>query len=320
MLLRLGVWAVMIITRIIPHAGMGNQMFMYAAGLAAASRLNTELLLDNGDFSTSTTQDRPYQLSCFPAITERTASFYDEWNISPRMAAINLISRRRIRRYHVFRRLMRKLASKLLPAGGMYQPKWCSYSADFESVHDDTLLIGYWESENIFAGIKDLVHRKFMFAPECFNPALTAQVRDCNSVAVHVRRGDKAEGSSAFYSTSEQYLKRAIGKISALTDNPRFFVFSDDIEWCRENLRKAYDADYTFIEGQTPPQDMALMTQCKHVIMGPSTFSWWGAWLNDNPNRIIIAPDVNLWYREGAFCYDPEDRKHLLPSDWIKIS
>ena len=313
-----GVWAVMIITRILPHAGMGNQMFMYAAGLAAASRLDTELLLDNGDFSTLTTEDRPYQLSCFPEITERTASFPDKWNISPRVAVVDFISRRRIRRYHIFRRLMRKLAYKLLPAGRMYQPKWYSYSTDFESVHDDTLLIGYWESENIFAGIKDLVRRKFTFAPECFDPALTAQVRACNSVAVHVRRGDKVtKYTNSFYSTSEQYLKRAIGKISGLTDSPRFFVFSDDIDWCRKTLPQIYDTDYTFIEGQTPPQDMALMTQCKHVIMGPSTFSWWGAWLNGNPNKIIIAPDINLWYRKSF--YDAEDRKYLLPTEWIKI-
>lgn len=70
------------------------------------------------------------------------------------------------------------------------------------------------------------------------------------------------------------------------------------------------------VEGQTPPQDMALMSLCRHVIMGPSTFSWWGAWLNEYPGKIVIAPDLNLWYK-GAF--NLEEKKYLLPERWIKI-
>ena len=99
------------------------------------------------------------------------------------------------------------------------------------------------------------------------------------------------------------YITRAIDKIKHLTNEPVFFVFSDDIEWCKENLPRVRNEDYRFIEGQTPPQDMALMTICRHVIMGPSTFSWWGAWLNDNPKKIVIAPDrkINMrWYPHGA--------------------
>ena len=163
------------------------------------------------------------------------------------------------------------------------------------------------------------MRKKFTFAPECFDPALSAQVRACNSVAVLVRRGDKAESKDVFYGTDERYLRSALEKISSLTDSPQFFVFSDDIEWCKSNLPKIHEAHYTFIEGQTPPQDMALMTQCKHVIMGPSTFSWWGAWLNDNPNKIIIAPDINLWFRQLTPARI-EDRKYLLPPEWIKLA
>lgn len=301
---------------------MGNQMFMYAAGLAAASRLNTELVLDNGNFSALTTNDRPYQLSCFPEITERTASFSDVWNISQRRALLSLVERRRIRKYHVLRRLMRKLIRKFWPKGRLFQPEWCSYSPDFENVRDNTLLSGYFESEKVFAGIKPLVRKKFTFAPECFAPELSEKVRTCNSVALHIRRGDKAQ-SLMFYASGDDcayYIRQAAAKLSAMTDSPKFFVLSDDIGWCRENLPKIYEADYTFVEGGTAMQDMALMTRCKHVIAGPSTFSWWGAWLNDNPNKIVIAPDINLWYREGASCYVPEDRQYLLPPEWIKIA
>ena len=329
----------MIIVRIVPGAGMGNQMFMYAAGLAAASRLNTELLLDNADFQYSDRDDRDYQLSFFPEITERSASFIDIWRMSPGTAVMNAISRRQIKKYHIFRRLVRK-SIKIMHLAPIHNKYFTQIAQDgpfpypykssprlfmennahknrFAEIPDNTYLRGHWESEDYFADYADLVRMKFTFAQECFDPKLTAEVRTCEAVAVHVRRGDKAEDNS-FYGSNERYLRLAMEKISGLTFRPRFFVFSDDIEWCRETLPKIHDTDYTFIEGRTPPQDMALMTQCRHVIVGPSTFSWWGAWLNDNPNKIIIAPDINLWYKQLTPSVI-EDRKYLLPREWIKI-
>ena len=303
----------MIIARIIPHAGLGNQMFMYAAGLATAERLNTELRLGAWDFEQRTTSDRPYHLPCFPAITERNASFAEIWKISPRAAVLDNAIRCPMKKRHIFRRVLRKLASKILPEGTVYQPEYCSYAPEFDNISDNTYMVGYWESEMSFAGIKALVRKKFTFPSEYFD----TQFRACNSVAVHVRRTDKAS-EDGFYASNLHYLSEALDTIIHMTDSPKFFVFSDDILWCRENLPKIYPADFTFIEGQTPPQDMALMTKCKHVIMGPSTFSWWGAWLNDNPHKIVIAPDINLWYRQLTNELI-EDRKYLLPSEWLKI-
>lgn len=99
----------MIITRIILCAGMGNQMFMYAAGLAAAKRLNTELRLGTWNFSVLTREGRPYQLNCFPEITEPEASFRETANINLGIALINLLTRKPIRKYHLFRRFLRKI-------------------------------------------------------------------------------------------------------------------------------------------------------------------------------------------------------------------
>ena len=204
---------------------------------------------------------------------------------------MNLLHRKPVRRYHILRRIIRKIAVKFLPERETYAPSW----QEFTNIHDNMYISGWWESEKFFKNIADVVRKKFTFAPECFDPVLSRKVRSCNSVAVHVRRSDKVNHSS-FYASDEEYIRKALEKISALTDDPEFFVFSDDINWCRENLPKIYEAHYNFIEGQTPPQDMALMTICKHVIMAPSTFSWWGAYLNDNPKKIIIAPGSDLWY------------------------
>ena len=297
----------MIITRILPGAGMGNQMFMYAAGLATAERLNTELRLDNSGFSAKIGDNRPYQLSCFPAIKELTASFMDIWKMSPGAAVVKATLRTPPKKYHLFRRLLRRTLSvtNLAPIFHRnivqipqdvpfpYPYKFSRvyvqnrvYKDRFSELPDNTYLVGYWESEDYFSDYADLVRKKFTFPDEYFDTVFTSQVRACNSVAIHVRRTDKVRENDS-QASNLPYLRRALGTIASMTDNPTFFVFSDDIEWCRQNLNKAYDSDYTFIYGQTPPQDMALMTQCKHVIMGPSTFSWWGAWLNLNPETLI---------------------------------
>ena len=228
----------MIIARIIPHAGLGNQMFMYAAGLAAAHRLNTELRLGAWDFEKRTTQDRPYQLSCFPAITEQNASFAETWKISKRMAIMDVILNKPLKKYHIFRRLIRKICSKL-HGHSVYNAAYYSYSPEFENIPDDTCIIGYFESEKIFSGIEELVREKFRFAPEYYSSELCGKVRSCNSVALHVRRGDKV-GNKLFYAPNEGYIKQAIEMISSMTDNPHFFVFSDDIAWCRENIPQIY--------------------------------------------------------------------------------
>ena len=129
-------------------------------------------------------------------------------------------------------------------------------------------------------------------------------------MALHVRRGDKLNTFSQA-PTTKDYYRLAIDKIYELTSKPEFFVFSDELDWCREFLPQVRsDAILHFIDGQTPPQDMALMTKCKHVITAPSTFSWWGAWLNENPDKIIIAPKTP---------YSTERNPDFLPEEWIKI-
>ena len=320
----------MIITRI--SSGMGNQMFMYAAGLAAALRLNTELVLDTSSFDalpphTSSRADRPYQLSCFPYITERKASFRDVRRLSPGLAVVNAINSKPVKKYHLCRRIVQKAITllDLAPADYYYivnLPKDApfpypykfsriciensAHKDKFKYIPDNTYLTGYWESEDYFTDYAEAVRRKFRFPPECFDPSLSERVRACNSVAVHVRRGDKVREDDS-QASNLHYLRHALAKIMSLTENPEFFVFSDDVEWCRKHLCKAHEAEYHFVDGLTVAQDMALMSICNHVIMGPSTFSWWGAWLNENPHKIVLAPDrkINLsWYPRGAILID----------------
>lgn len=143
------------------------------------------------------------------------------------------------------------------------------------------------------------------------------QIRASNSVSLHVRRGDyvsnqkiKKDALTPSGVCTEKYYFNAIEYIQAQIENPEFFVFSDDIEWCRQNLRleSAHYADWNV--GKESFVDMQLMSCCKHNIISNSTFSWWGAWLNGNPGKMVLVPDK--WYYNGHI-------GDILCDDWRKI-
>ena len=137
-------------------------------------------------------------------------------------------------------------------------------------------------------------------------------IENCNAASLHVRRDDYlsttyAYGFGGICTTA--YYQNAIAYMKEKTIDPAFFVFSDDINWCRENL----DVEgATFVDcnhGDESWQDMFLMSKCKHNIIANSSFSWWGAWLNNNTNKIVVAPD--RWWN-GL-------KDDVVPETWIRI-
>jgi hypothetical protein len=137
----------------------------------------------------------------------------------------------------------------------------------------------------------------------------------CESVSLHIRRGDFVSNRK----TNEihgvlplEYYYEAIRLITNQVRNPEFFIFSDDIPWVRENL--LVPKKVNFVEHPTSNrdyEDLILMSNCKHHIIANSSFSWWGAWLSQNPVKRVIAP--REWYRIVI------DTRDLLPEEWIKL-
>lgn len=117
------------------------------------------------------------------------------------------------------------------------------------------------------------------------------KMNDCNSVSIHVRRGDYLRHREIYGNICTRlYYSEAIRIINGQVDDPHFFVFSDDIEWCRQefkSLSKVNFVDWNVLHAYF---DMRLMAQCKHNIIANSSFSWWAAWLNENEGKIIIMP------------------------------
>jgi len=140
-------------------------------------------------------------------------------------------------------------------------------------------------------------------------------IRNLESVSIHIRRGDYANTSLFNYHglTSQTFYQQAIDKISSLLVNPVFYIFSDNASWVEQNLH--FFADVELVSENTSKthyEDFYLMTQCRHNIIANSTFSWWAAWLNPNPDKIVIAP--KKWYNQVKL-----DTSDLIPPEWIRL-
>ncbi len=133
-----------------------------------------------------------------------------------------------------------------------------------------------------------------------------------NSVAIHVRRGDYKNSRFTLLDIETYYLK-AIEKIKEQVKNPKFYIFSNDIDFVKTHFSKM-DIDSEIVDinsGQQSFMDMVLMSNCKHNIIANSSFSWWSAWLNENPDKIVIAP--KKWYSQNIPMND------MIPNGWVLV-
>jgi len=179
------------------------------------------------------------------------------------------------------------------------------------------IYIGGWHSEKYFKTKEQLIRNTFQFDQSLLNRLSSKyleKIMSENSISVHIRRGDFL---SAYHSKiygnvcSLSYYNKAIKLITDKIANPSFYVFSNDISWIKENLTIP---NPTYVEHNTNEdswQDMYLMSQCKHHIIANSTFSWWGAWLGENKNKMVVAPDRFVSTKETP---------DIFPEEWIKIN
>lgn len=160
---------------------------------------------------------------------------------------------------------------------------------------ENAYLSGYWQCEKYFSDIGDKIRDDFVFPADLSKEgtALEEEIKNTESVAVHIRRGDYLEeGNYKVYGNicTLEYYKKALSYIKRRCSHPRFFMFSNDIGWVRENL---YERGMVLAgsSGNRPDyEDMYLMSICRHNIIANSSFSWWGAWLNRNANKMVISP------------------------------
>src|ERR1035437_4734369 len=160
---------------------------------------------------------------------------------------------------------------------------------------------GYWQSEMYFDSIEAKVRKSFVFELNLLNNSslkMLKEIENSNAVSIHIRRGDYLDHLDVFGNICTlEYYNKALKYLDEKLENCTYYIFSDDAEWVRANfklLNRYIVIDFN--KGTDSWQDMFLMSKCKHNIIANSTFSWWGAWLNNNPEKIIIAP--KLWRKD----------------------
>ncbi len=291
----------MIVVKLI--GGLGNQMFQYAAGKALALRHHTEVKVDTIELESDPEgkfTKRHFELGIFEA--KITVASKEEINAFSNLGK-NKFKRELQRRFpFLFNRMM------AVESGTPYHTEFTKYPKH-------TYLSGFWQSELYFKDVAQDIKKDFTFGAKIVdrNKELLAKISGVNSVSVHVRRGDYVSNANAhqFHGLcSLDYYNQAISLLSNKQDAIELFVFSDDIAWCKENLK--YDFPVNFVETNDAHSDMYLMSLCKHNIIANSSFSWWGAWLNNNSQKIVVAP--KQWIADPSV-----NTKDIIPQSWIKL-
>ena len=189
--------------------------------------------------------------------------------------------------------------------------------AGIKNITDDSYMIGYWQSEHYFINSESSIRNEFTFRLPVsdLNVEISNKIKSNNSVGLHVRRGDyfnNAQTKAVHGLASIDYYNLAVRYIRDKVNLPHLFIFSDDIDWVKDNLKTDLPCTYlNHNNGQESYADMRLMSLCSHQIIANSSFSWWGAWLNPSPDKVVIAP--RNWFATEV------DTKDLIPTSWITL-
>jgi hypothetical protein len=280
--------------------GLGNQMFQYAAGKALAARLETSLSLDLFYYFRKTQATRrQFGLDVFAA----DLNFVTGWRSKVFV------------KYRPFF-LKHRCFSDFL--GIFSDIHALLYESEFERLNDHVVLAGYFQNEAYFKSVEADIRNDFRFRAALTgrNADIASQMDD-SSVSLHVRRGDYVSDPTCSLAVCDaEYYYNAIELIAGEIPDPCFFVFSDDSEWVTQNIdfKKHRYVLLDWNTGSDSYIDIQLMSMCRHNIIANSSFSWWGAWLNNNPQKTVIAP--KLWFKDNRQ-YETGNRN--IPDEWVKI-
>lgn len=283
--------------------GLGNQMFQYAFAVALQAKHPSEKIkIDSSGFKGYPLHNgfelkRIFDIELPEAsIKEQMSLFYP------------------LRNYRMW-----QIGNKVLPhrASTVYEPEDMHYVPELLLNTDSAYYLGYWQTEKYFRDIRPQILDVFTFPPfplTSKNNEIVGLLQTKNVVSVHVRRGDYVNIGNTQSICTLEYYHQGIKKMKVTVSPEQFLIFSDDIGWCRENLAAAFgDVPCMYVDwnkGSESFCDIQLMSLCKHNIIANSSFSWWGAWLNQNPDKVVIAP--SRWMNNGGWV-------DIIPSDWVTI-
>jgi hypothetical protein len=304
----------MILVRL--QGGLGNQMFQYALGRKLALKNQTQLKLD------------------LSLLLDRTPSKHavfrdfdlDIFNLDFRLASQEEIvffnGKRGKNRIEKARNFIKNnfLPNKLVIEKGR------QFHSEVLKTENNKCLAGSWQSYMYFEDIKEILKKEFVIKESFLCDTFFAYKTQIEStevaLSIHVRRGDYV--TNEFYNEilgllEVSYYEKAISNLNLPKSKTRIFVFSDDLNWCKQNLH--FEFETTFVDQEHSKKgvasDLALMMLCTHNVISNSSFAWWGAWLGLAENKKVIAPVnwVNKKYKNNILIDSPD----IVPPDWSRI-
>ncbi len=296
----------MIVVNVI--GGLGNQMFQYAFAYSVSQKLKQPFRLDVTDFETywhpqnSSSCWHPYQLNIFQIKNELPPH-------TIKLKEKNLLNKAIMK----LKTIKRKFLTE-----GYYQEPHYHFDENVFNIQKDAYFVGYWQSECYFEGYRDELLKQFMLKvlihvkTQEYKKAILSR----NAVSLHIRRGDYVSDANTnnFHGIcSLEYYQKAVKYMNQISTEVCFYIFSDDLDWAKDNLNFVDNKIFVELDENVPDyEEMYLMSCCKHNIIANSSFSWWGAWLNQNIDKKVIAP--KQWFPDSSI-----DTKDLIPKTWIRL-
>jgi hypothetical protein len=268
--------------------GLGNQLFQYATGRSLCIKNNIPVLLfDTGNYE-----------------QESLGRKFTLGHLCVKGKAINSVHVKNLFRKNT---KLNKIASSLFLAKQLEEQDFVLQDIDKRS-GILTNLVGYWQSAHYFNDIRPQLLKELQ--PKQI-PAYPAWLQQGITVAVHVRRTDYLQ-EKRYGFVGLSYYKTAMARMQELLSDPLFVFFSDDMKWCRENFA---GSRYIFFEEANWSEDylqLHLMSRCSHQVIANSSFSWWAAWLNEHPSKIVMRPAEP--FLEKSLLYEAH-----YPAEWLAI-
>ncbi len=282
--------------------GLGNQMFQYAIGLVCAETNPGRVKLD---------------ISGYEHKAKHTPDTLRQFDLGAFKISIPIATKEEVVSvkypFGIISKGYRFIIKKV------FRKHYTDYHPEiFKNLSENTYIDGFFQSEKNFLSVVPKIIKEFTLKEQFIDQKtsqFTLSMNQTNSISVHIRRGDVANNpkTNKYHGLCPiSYYEQAIEFVLQRVADPHFYIFSDDIEWVRSNLK--IPLAHTFVSGNglISQQEMYLMGKCKHNIIANSSFSWWGAWLNQNPDKIVIAP--KKWINKV-----PNPHPNIVPETWIRM-
>ena len=297
--------------------GLGNQMFQYAFGLMLVNKFEQQVCLDISWFNYHT--NRKLNLKEFKPILKfrkRDVFFIILGNIliwlSEHFRFIRML--RPVFHLRNIEEYICSIEQKFIYT----KIQGRNFNLDMLKNNKNYYLEGYWQNPEYFEGIRKTILKNFSF-PKLKNfedSRLQNKISDSESIAIHIRRGDyiKNPTINQFHGTcSLEYYKKAAELIASKVTNAKFFLFTDDPNFVKDNFGFLPNTTLVSDSNRSDIDELNLMHSCKHFIIANSTFSWWGAWLSQHPEKIVVAP--KQWFKN----VETNKKCKIIPKDWTRI-